>query len=121
MSLYKTDASPFWYARIWLSGERKYLVRSTKETSRLAAVDVAEELFYDIKQKRFVDAIPRERLFIYYADMLVKEQRRIAGKTKSKRFAIDDESVLHRNVMVLSIILVVEMYLRSRLQISVNI
>jgi site-specific recombinase XerD len=96
LSLYKTDSSPFWYARIWLSGERKYLVRSTKETSRLNAADVAEELLHDIKQNRFVDAIPREKLFIHYADMLVKEQRRIAGKTKSKRFAIDDESILHR-------------------------
>jgi site-specific recombinase XerD len=96
LSVYKTDASPYWYARIWLSGERKYLVRSTKETSRLAAEEVAEELLNDIKQKRFVDAVPKERLFIHYADMLVKEQRRIAGKTKSKRFAIDDESILHR-------------------------
>ncbi|MBT8003019.1 MAG: hypothetical protein HN578_08890 [Rhodospirillales bacterium] len=96
LSLYKTDASPYWFARIWVSGEKKYVVRSTKESSQLAAEEIAEELFYDLKQKRFVEAIPKDRLFIHYADMLVKQQRRIAGKTKSKRYASDDESILHR-------------------------
>ena len=48
LSLYKTDASPYWFARIWVSGERKYVVRSTKETSRLVAEEVAEELLNDL-------------------------------------------------------------------------
>ena len=97
LSLYKTDASPFWFARIWISGERKYVVRSTKETSRLAAADVAEELLHDLKQKRFVDGVPNNRTFIHFADMLVKDQKRQAGKTKSARFAVDDEKMLHRS------------------------
>jgi hypothetical protein len=97
LSLYKTDASPYWFARIWVSGERKYIVRSTKETSRLNAEEVAEEIFYDLKQKKFVDGVPRDRMFIHYADMLVKEQRRLAGKSKNKRFARDDEKILHRD------------------------
>jgi hypothetical protein len=97
LSLYKTDASPYWFARIWVSGERKYVVRSTKENSRLAAEEVAEELLHDLKQKRFIDSVPREKTFIHYADMLVKDQRRQSGKTKNKRFAKDDEKILHRD------------------------
>ena len=31
LSIYKTDNSPFWSARIWNVSERKYAVRSTKE------------------------------------------------------------------------------------------
>jgi hypothetical protein len=98
MSLYKTDASPYWFARIWISGERKYVVRSTKEKSRLAAEEVAEELLHYLKQKKFVNGLPREQTFIHYADMLLKEQRRLAGKSKNKRFARDDEKILNRNV-----------------------
>ena len=41
VTLYKRGASPFWYARIWNNSERQYLVRSTKETSRLEAAEVA--------------------------------------------------------------------------------
>ena len=72
------------------------MVRSTKETSRLAASEVAEELLHDLKQNRFVDGVPKERRFIHYADLLVKEQKRLAGKGRSKRFARDDEMMLHR-------------------------
>ena len=51
VTLYKRGASPFWYARIWNNSERQYLVRSTKETSRLEAAEVAEEIYADLKVK----------------------------------------------------------------------
>jgi hypothetical protein len=97
LSLYKTGGSPYWFARIWVSGEKKYVVRSTKETSRIVAGEVAEELLHDLKQKRFVDGVPKKRTFNHYADILVKEQRRQSGKTKNKRFGQDDEKILHRD------------------------
>jgi len=97
VSLYKTGGSPYWFARIWVSGEQKYVVRSTKETSRITAGEVAEELLHELKQNRFVDGVPPKRTFIHYADMLVKEQRRQSGKTKNKRFGQDDEMILHRD------------------------
>jgi site-specific recombinase XerD len=96
LSLYKTDASPYWFARIWVSGEKKYVVRSTKEKSRLVAAEVAEELLNDIKQNRFVDAVPKNRTFDHYGDLLIKEQKRVAGKKRSKRFAKDDEGYFNK-------------------------
>ena len=96
LSLYKTDASPYWFARIWVSGERKYVVRSTKETSRLAAEEVAEEVLHDLKTKRFVDGVPRKLTFINYAEMLIDEQKRLSGKTKNERFSRDDEKIINR-------------------------
>jgi hypothetical protein len=45
LSIYKTGNSPFWSARIWIGSERRYVVRSTKETARLDALEVAEEIF----------------------------------------------------------------------------
>ena len=97
VSLYKVEASPYWYARIWNSSVGKYIVRSTKETSRLAAAEVAEELYSDLKQKKFLDEVPRTKTFIYFAEKLIKQQRRLAGKTRSSAFASDDEKLLKRN------------------------
>ena len=97
VSLYKVGASPYWYARIWNSSVGKYIVRSTKETSRLVAAEVAEELYSDLKQKKFLDEAPRTKTFIYFAEKLIKQQRRLAGKTRSYAFASDDEKLLKRN------------------------
>ena len=96
LSLYKTTRSPYWFARIWISGDQKYVVRSTKETSRLAAEEVAEELLNDLKQDRYVFGVPKDRTFSHYADLLIKEQQRQSGKTRNARFAKDDEKLLTR-------------------------
>jgi len=96
LSLYKTDSSPFWFVRIWVSGEKKYVVRSTKETSRVIAAEVAEEILSDLKQKKFVDGVPREQQFQHFADLMVKNQRRLSGKGKNARFSEDDERKLNR-------------------------
>ena len=84
LSLYKTGASPYWYAQAWLSGEKKYVVRSTKETSRLVAQDVAEEILDDLKSSRKVNLTPKEYRFDSYALKLVQQQRRLEGKQKEQ-------------------------------------
>ena len=96
MSLYKTGRSPYWFVRIWIGGEKKYVVRSTKETSRLVAEEVAEELLNDLKQDRFVFGVPKNRTFNHFAGLLINEQRRLAGKGRSASFAKDDEKLLNR-------------------------
>ena len=96
VSLYKVGASPYWYVRIWNSSTAKYIVRSTKETSRIVAAEVAEELYSDLKQKKFLDDIPRAKTFIFFAEKLINQQRRLAGKTRSVAFASDDEKLLKR-------------------------
>ena len=93
MFLYKTGRSPYWFVRIWIGGEKKYVVRSTKETSRLVAEEVAEELLNDLKQDRFVFGVPKNRTFNHFAGLLINEQRRLAGKGRSASFAKDDEKL----------------------------
>ena len=44
LSIYKTGRSPFWHARIYDAVMKKYVVRSTKETNRIEAAEVAEEI-----------------------------------------------------------------------------
>ena len=41
VAIYKTHASPFWFARIRDPQAKKYVVRSTKATSRIKAREIA--------------------------------------------------------------------------------
>ena len=41
LSLYKTGRSPYYFARIWDPINKKYFTRSTKETTRIDARQVA--------------------------------------------------------------------------------
>ena len=51
VAIYQTHAGPYYYARILDPKTGKYKVRSTKETSRLEARKVAEELAYEMRRK----------------------------------------------------------------------
>ena len=80
-----------------MSGEGKYDVRSTKEASRINAVKVAEEIPNDLKQKRFVDGVPRKQRFQHYPEILIaRQKRKVARNEKAKRFSTDDEDKLNR-------------------------
>ena len=96
LTLYKTTSSPYYFARIWVSGERKYVVRSTKEVSKLAAEEVAEELLHDLKQGRHVSGVPKNKTFKHHAYILINEQKRQSGKTRNSRFGKDDQKILEQ-------------------------
>jgi len=62
LSIYKTGRSPFWHARIYDAVKKKYVVRSTKETTRIEAADAAEEILDTYKKKQnTAHAVSRER------------------------------------------------------------
>jgi len=37
VAIYRTFASPYWFARVWDARAGRYVVRSTKETGKLKA------------------------------------------------------------------------------------
>jgi hypothetical protein len=76
IAIYKTHASPYWMARIRDPKAKKYVVRSTKETSRIKAREVAEELARDILSRP--KATPKEYTFKYYATRFIEKGRRLA-------------------------------------------
>ena len=43
LAIYKTGRSPFWHARLYDPAKKRYVVRSTKETTRLDAAEVAKD------------------------------------------------------------------------------
>ena len=95
LSIYKIVASPYWIARIWNASQKKYVYRSTKETSRLVAEEVAEEILHDLKEKKIVASIPNQRSFRNFAEKLMRDQERLAGKDRHPLFAKEDAYVLN--------------------------
>lgn len=85
LALYQTHASPFYFARILDPRTQRYKVRSTKETSRLEARKVAEELAQKICSK---DApAPQEFSFKTYAQRLVlKGGQLVASGERNKEY-----------------------------------
>jgi hypothetical protein len=77
IAIYKTHASPYWFARIRDPQLKKYVVRSTKETSRIKAREIAQELARDILSKQ--KATPKEYTFKYYATRFLEKGRRLAA------------------------------------------
>ncbi len=85
LAIYKVNASPYWQARIWDRVKRKYIVRSTKETSRIQARKAAEELAASLSanEKR----VEKEYTIAYYADRLIKKgQRQIANGERNSNY-----------------------------------
>jgi hypothetical protein len=76
VAIYKTHASPFWNARIRDNSTHKYVVRSTKETSRIKARLVAQEFAADLTSRR--KAVPREFSFKHFATRFMEKGRRLA-------------------------------------------
>ena len=49
VAIYRTLATPYWQARVWDAKASRYVVRSTKETGKLKARQVADEIAHDLK------------------------------------------------------------------------
>lgn len=88
VAIYKVGASPFWQVRVRDSRTKKYVVRSTKETSRIKARLAAEEMAADIRggQRR----VEREFTFEHYGKRMVqKADRMVANGERHSNYARD--------------------------------
>ncbi|MCX7310074.1 MAG: hypothetical protein NTZ72_19880, partial [Afipia sp.] len=95
LAIYKINASPYWFARIRDSRNKKNIVRSTKETSRIEARKAAEDLAESLSASGLLDTVPLEYRFDHFADLLVKQaQIDIQRGTRNKKFAHDHRSAL---------------------------
>ena len=69
LAIYQTHASPYYFARILDARTRKYIVRSTKEKSRIEAREAAEELATSVLSRTNISV---EHSFNHYADRMLK-------------------------------------------------
>lgn len=97
VAIYRTDRSPFWFARIWNPHDQKYLVRSTKEKSRIVAADVATELADSLTASKFKNNKSKKPVsFETYAERLLEEtKQRTKGITGSYVYR-DEYKILFR-------------------------
>ena len=92
LSIYKTGRSPFWHARIYDAVKKKYVVRSTKETNRIEAAEVAEGIVETYKKKQnSAHAVSKDRSFEHYAKLL-SEMTKQKAKASRNKYAFSDQS-----------------------------
>ena len=97
LSIYKTGRSPFWHARIYDAVKKKYVVRSTKETNRIEAAEVAEEIVETYKKKQNSShAVSKDRSFEHYAKMLSEITKQKAKASRNKYAFTDQAKILFR-------------------------
>ncbi|CAN1504505.1 hypothetical protein MCEREM21A_00601 [Sphingomonadaceae bacterium] len=88
IAIYKVGASPFWQCRVRDARTKKYVVRSTKETSRIKARLAAEEIAAEIRGS--VKRVEREFTFESYGKRMVqKADRMVANGERHANYARD--------------------------------
>jgi hypothetical protein len=98
LAIYKVHASPYWMCRILDAKNQKYIVRSTKETSRIEARRAAEELVASMFAPGHQDAVPPQFQFEHFANLLlqqaeydVQHERRAKSYLKDTKFILENK------------------------------
>ena len=72
------------------------MVRSTQEVSRIDAIEAVEEIIMKLKENTDLSKVSSNLMFSNFAESLMKQQSAMSGKTRSPRFAKDDERIIRR-------------------------
>jgi len=97
LSIYRTGRSPFWHARIYDPVKKKYVVRSTKETNRIEAIEVAEEILESYKSKQnSAHATSMNRSFEYYGKLLADLNDQKSKQPRNKYTKRDHNKILYQ-------------------------
>lgn len=76
LAIYKTQASPYYWARVRDPINKRYLVKTTKETSRIVAREVAEEFARSLAIQKVLT--PPQFSFKYFAARFTENSKRMA-------------------------------------------
>jgi len=95
LAIYKVRLSPFWMARVRNVTTGKYIVRSTKQTGRLAAYRAAEEIASELLSH--AAQVPKARTFESYAERFLAEQEQLVSKgVRSAMLQHGDRYTIHQ-------------------------
>ncbi|SLN48990.1 hypothetical protein ROA7450_02407 [Roseovarius albus] len=90
LAIYKTGKSPYWYVRLRDTLAGKNVVRSTKEVSRIEAIEAAHEFADNFHSKANSDfAQKKSNSFEHYAKLLMSMQ-------KNSKWSSSDGKLLNR-------------------------
>ena len=76
LAIYKVYKSKFYRVRIWDPKHKKYVVKSTKEVSRIEARATAEEMFVSLSASGQISPTPEQYTFRYFAQLLLNQAKR---------------------------------------------
>ena len=98
LAIYQTGASPFWFARVWCPRNKKYRVRSTKETVKVEAIDQAHRIASALGSDHSKPSPPTRLTFGHFAEELIRIQHsQVQRGERSKSFVWDDVKLLSRS------------------------
>ena len=100
ITIYKQERSDFYYVRIYL-GNRKYVRRSTGETSKIEAKKRALEFSESLRTKNKID-VPQKDSFEFYANKLIEHEMELSKTKRSKRFGKDTKKYITRKELGLN-------------------
>ena len=64
---------------MWSASQSGYIVKSTKETTKVEAIVAAEAMFENLRTKRVVGAVPKSYTFETFAEKLIARQAEMAA------------------------------------------
>lgn len=86
--------SQYYFVRIFV-GNKKYICRSTKETSKIEARKRAEELYSSLKDKNEV-GVSETNSFRFFSNKLIEHEMELSKTKRSKRFGKDTRKYITR-------------------------
>lgn len=75
LAIYKVKSSPYYRVRVWIPSQRKRLVKTTKCTNRIEAIEVAEEFLNSLGTRGYLNDVPQARTFQFFANKLLNQER----------------------------------------------
>lgn len=94
LAIYKTGASPFYFARIWDRKNGRNIVRSTKETSKIQARVAAEELYQSLFVAGDLNTTPKQFTFGYFANLLLRQAEQDVSQGNRRSTHIKDTRLI---------------------------
>ena len=78
VSIYKVKGAQYWYVRVWNSQSKKYIVKSTGETSAINAKLIAKE--HALALGMNIKTVEPEYRFRYFASEMLKKMAGLVRK-----------------------------------------
>jgi Phage integrase family len=75
LAIYKVKASPYYRVRVWISSQRKRVVKTTRSTDRMEAIAIAEEFLNSLGTRGYLCEVPKSRTFQNFADKLLLNEK----------------------------------------------
>ena len=75
LAVYKVNASPYYRVRVWIPSQKRRVVKTTKATSRVEAIAIADEFLNTLGTRGYLNEVPQNRTFETFANKLLLNEK----------------------------------------------